>query len=248
MCRTRAGSGHPGEREAERLSFADASLDVVLSQLFVGHLRDAEAAVREMAHVARPGTIVAACVWDFAEGMTVLQALWTAAAAVDAAGASRFDQARTHPYSTPAALRLLWEAADSADIHTGELTASSEYEDLEECWRPMLMPDGAPARFLATLGPAARDAVHELLSKASEGPAAPSRARCPCVLRPRSRRGVPARGAMTVDGSPGATEALLTEARLLGRRQERPSRRTSRFRTAMRRGVAGVGRQGSRVS
>jgi hypothetical protein len=131
--------------------------------------------------------------------MTVLRASWTAAATVDAAAAARFDQARTHPYSTPAALPLLWEAADPADIHTGELTASSEYEDLDECWPPMLMPDGAPGRFLATLGPAARDAVHELLSNASERPAAPSSS-LP-VVRPRPRRGVPARGAMTVDGS-----------------------------------------------
>jgi hypothetical protein len=177
--------------------------------------------------------------------MTVLRAFWTAAATVDAAGAARFDQARTHPYSTPAALRLLWEAADPADIHTGELTASSEYEDPEECWPPMLMPDGAPGRFLATLGPAARRrrarAAFERLGRPSGAFELAARGTSKAASWGSGARRDDRRRKLELAG------ALLTEARLLGPRQERPSRRTSRFSTAMRRGVAGVGRQGSRV-
>jgi ubiquinone/menaquinone biosynthesis C-methylase UbiE len=159
--------------EAEHLPFPRGAFEAALAQLVVGHLRDAEQAVREMARVTRGRGTVAACVWDFAEGMTALRAFWDAAAAVDAAGAARFDQARTHPYSTPAELESLWQAAGLTDVGTAELTATAAYADFEDYWQPMLVPDGAPGRFLATIDEGARDTVRagafERLGRPAEG-------------------------------------------------------------------------------
>ena len=56
---------------AEALPFADGAFDAALSQLVVNFMRDAEAGVREMARVTRPGGVVASCVWDYAGEMTL---------------------------------------------------------------------------------------------------------------------------------------------------------------------------------
>lgn len=53
----------------EALAFQEASFDATLSQLVVNFVADAEAGVREMARVTRPGGIVASCVWDYAGEM-----------------------------------------------------------------------------------------------------------------------------------------------------------------------------------
>ena len=64
----------------------------MLSQLVVNFMRDPEASVREMARVARPGSVVASCVWDYAGEMTLLRKFWDAAREVDP-GAATADEA-----------------------------------------------------------------------------------------------------------------------------------------------------------
>jgi ubiquinone/menaquinone biosynthesis C-methylase UbiE len=53
---------------AEALPFSDGEFDVVLAQLVVSLMSDAQAGVKEMRRVAGRGGVVAACVWDFAGG------------------------------------------------------------------------------------------------------------------------------------------------------------------------------------
>lgn len=159
--------------DAEALPFEDDRFDAVLSQLVLGHLSNAEQAVGEMTRVARPHATVAACVWDFAHGMTVLRAFWDAGADVDATGAARYDQARTHPYSTLAELTLLWQQADLVDVRTDELNAVAQYADAEDLWQPMLLPDGAPGHFLAKLSAANRARIRDGLFERLGHPAGP---------------------------------------------------------------------------
>jgi len=68
---------------AEALPLGDGTFDATLSQLVVNFMSDAEAGVREMGRVTRPGGVVASCVWDYAGEMTLLRAFWDAAREVD---------------------------------------------------------------------------------------------------------------------------------------------------------------------
>jgi ubiquinone/menaquinone biosynthesis C-methylase UbiE len=52
--------------DVQELPFADASFDVVASALVINFVPDRERAMSEMRRVARPGGLIAACVWDFA--------------------------------------------------------------------------------------------------------------------------------------------------------------------------------------
>ena len=63
-CRSRVPGADVRVGRGERLPFGDASFDIVLAQLVVQLMDDREAGVREMARVARPGGVLAACVWD----------------------------------------------------------------------------------------------------------------------------------------------------------------------------------------
>jgi ubiquinone/menaquinone biosynthesis C-methylase UbiE len=162
-CRRRAPGCDVRVAEAEALPYADGRFDLVLAQLVVAHMRDAHAGAGEMRRVARPGGAVAACVWDFAEGMTVLRAFWDAAADIEPAAARLFDQALTHRHSTPAGLAGLWRSAGLEAVRTGELTATTEYAGFDDLWEPMLVVDGTPGRFLATLPDDRIDAVRSRL-------------------------------------------------------------------------------------
>src|SRR3954453_4947120 len=69
---------------AEDLPWEDGTFDAALASLVIGFMRDADAGVREMARVIRPGGTVALCMWDIAGGgMTMLSTFWAAVRAVD---------------------------------------------------------------------------------------------------------------------------------------------------------------------
>jgi SAM-dependent methyltransferase len=140
--------------EAEALPFGDDAFDVALAQLVVNFMRDPEQGVAEMKRVAR--RTVAACVWDYADGMTMLRAFWDAALELDDDAP---DEGRTMPLCSPDELRDLWERAGLDGVRTGELVVGAAYDDFDDYWSPFplgLAPSGA---YCASLGPDRQDAL-----------------------------------------------------------------------------------------
>src|SRR3990172_7442031 len=78
-CRRRNPGVEVRAGAAESLPFPDPSFDAVLAQLVVQFMSDAPSGVREMRRVARPGGVLAACTWDYGDGMTMLRTFWSAA-------------------------------------------------------------------------------------------------------------------------------------------------------------------------
>jgi hypothetical protein len=112
--------------------------------LVVPFMTDAPAGAAEMARVAKPGGVVAATVWDYADGMRLLRAFWDAARAVDPEGAGPLDEGLKMGYSQPASLGELWSEAGLADVDVSELVVEVSYDDFDDLWTP----------FLAGIGPA----------------------------------------------------------------------------------------------
>jgi len=124
----------------EALPFADASFDAALAQLVMNFMSDAEAGVREMARVTKPGGTVAAAVWDYADGMTILRRFWDAAKTIDP-DAGDESQMR---YCTPDSLGALW--SDLSDVRVGETIVRASYDGFEDLWAPLesgVAPSGA---------------------------------------------------------------------------------------------------------
>jgi len=183
-CRTRVPDADVRVAAAEALPFADASFDAVLSQLVVNFMTDAPAGAREMRRVGRPGAVVAACVWDYADGMTLLRRFWDAALHVDPAGAPAHDEGRVMRFCSPPELEALWRDAGLHGVRCGPLEASARYEDYDALWAPLergVAPSGA---YAVALDPARRAALREELRRRLGEPRGPFElsARAWCVV------------------------------------------------------------------
>lgn len=135
---------------AEALPFADASFDITLAQLVMNFMLDADAGIREMARVTRPGGTVAGAVWDYGDGMTLLRTFWEAAKTIDP---DVTDESQMR-YCTPDSLAGLWSVL--ADVHVGEAIVPARYDGFEDLWAPLesgVAPSGA---FTVSLEPPAR--------------------------------------------------------------------------------------------
>lgn len=109
-----------------------------------------------MRRVARPGGVVAACVWDFDGGMTLLRTAWKAALALDADRARSFGAERRLPFSRPDELEELWRTTGLNDVEVGKISAGAEYADLDDLWYPFAAGVGGLGGFVQSLAEEAR--------------------------------------------------------------------------------------------
>ncbi len=164
-CRDRVPEADVRVAAAEALPFPDGSFDIVVAQLVVNFMADAEAGVREMARVARPGGAVAACVWDYAGGMTLLRAFWDAAREVEPEAASRADEGVAMPWCREGDLEALWTAAGLGDVRGGSIQVNAAYRDFADLWAPLPAGIGPAGAWCASLTPDRRAAVKEALRR-----------------------------------------------------------------------------------
>lgn len=126
---------------AEQLPFPDAQFDRAMAQLVLHFVTDPFVAALEAKRVLRLGDIVAACVWDFAEGMEMLRRFWDAALLV---APDAPDEARLLRFGGAGEIRELLDSAGFLDTSETVLQVSTTYSDYDELW----------AGFLAGIGPA----------------------------------------------------------------------------------------------
>lgn len=172
-CRSRIPGADVRVAPAESLPFADATFDAVLSQLVVNFLTDAPRGLAEMLRVAKPGGVVAACVWDYAGEMRLLRAFWDAAVAVDPDGAGPIDEGRWMRYSSPGELGALWSQAGLEDVEVTPLHVEASYADFDDLWTPFTAGVGPAGAYCASLDPARQDAVRERLRASLGDPSGP---------------------------------------------------------------------------
>lgn len=150
-CRARNPGVYVAVAPAEALPFEDDSFDAVLSQLVVNFMRDAHAGVREKVRVARPGAVVAACVWDYAGEMTLLRAFWDAAREVDPQRGAAADEGVVMRWCAEGELAQLWREAGLEDVRFGALTVAAQYESFDDLWAPLPTGIGPAGAFCTSL-------------------------------------------------------------------------------------------------
>ena len=175
VCRSRIPAADVRVGAAESMPFSDASFDAVLAQLVVDGMADARRGVAEMRRVARPGGIVAACVWDFDAGMTLLSAVWEAARALDADRARAFGADRRLPFSRPDELDELWRTSGLTEVEVGKISAGADYADLDDLWYPFAAGVGKLGAFVQSLDETARIRMKLDVGKNLRNPKGPFR-------------------------------------------------------------------------
>ncbi|MFT3860148.1 class I SAM-dependent methyltransferase [Micropruina sp.] len=130
---------------AERLPFDDDSVHAALAQLVLHFVGDPSAAAAELARVVRPGGRVAACVWDFDQGMELLRAFWDAALTLDPEAP---DEARVLRFGRLGEIAGWLACGGFADIVETTLTVTSTYRDYAELWEGLQHGIGPAGSYL----------------------------------------------------------------------------------------------------
>jgi len=145
---------------AEAIPFDTDMADHAMAQLVLHFVSDPGLAAREMARVVRPGGDVAACVWDFDDGMEMLRAFWDAALSIDPHAP---DEARTVRFGRPGEIAELLASAGLEGIEESTLTVTSSYSSFDELWNGFLGGVGPAGSYCVSLHPAERDRLHAAL-------------------------------------------------------------------------------------
>lgn len=143
----------PGRAEA--LPFDADSFDVVLAQLVVHFMSDPVAGLAEMGRVARPGGIVAACVWDHSGDRGPLSSFWKAVHDLDpeTPGEASLVGAREGE------LAGIARRAGLDDVESGVVTVRVHCRDFDDWWEPFTFGVGPAGAYVAGLAPSAREAL-----------------------------------------------------------------------------------------
>jgi SAM-dependent methyltransferase len=169
-CRARVPDADVRVAAAESLPFDDDSFDAVLSQLVVNFMSDAPKGVAEMARVAKPGGVVAACVWDYRVGMRMFRAFWDAAMKIDPTAP---DEGASMRNATPEELEELWVRGGLVDVETSALDVEAGYDDFDDLWTPFLAGIGPAGMYTVSLEPEAQAALREQLRANLDEPVGP---------------------------------------------------------------------------
>jgi SAM-dependent methyltransferase len=148
--------------DALTLPIHDAAFDIAVSGLMLNFLAASADSVREATRAVRPGGLVAAYVWDYADGMALLRHFWDAAIAVDPS-AAELDEGRRFPVCRPEPLRAVWTEAGLTDVAVVPLEVPMEFGDFADLWEPFLAGQGPAPGYVAALAPPTRDRLRETL-------------------------------------------------------------------------------------
>ena len=140
---------------AEALPFDDHAFDAVLAELVVHFMTDAAAGAREMVRVARPGAVVAACVWDFAGGRAPQSLFFRALASV----VPGIDDETDRVGARAGDLGALLEDAGCSSVTESELSVQVAYASFEDWWEPYTLGVSPAGKQLAALSDADRERV-----------------------------------------------------------------------------------------
>lgn len=151
--------------DAQSLPYAAESFAVTVSLLVLQEMRDGDAALAEMCRVTSAGGYVAACQWDFRDGLPVLSMFWEAAAEILPGAVIAQEKAhRTNPgYTDAASLDALWQRAGLAAVEARCLDISMSFQSFDDYWAPFLGGATRTSSYAATLPCEVRDALRDRL-------------------------------------------------------------------------------------
>jgi len=138
------------------LAFADHSFDRVLSMLVLHFVPQAAQAIAEMRRVARPGGVVAACVWDVRGGFVANRLFFDTAAALDPRAVERRARNYTRPMTRPGELVQAWRDSGLSDVTGTALAMRMDFSSFDNYWAPYAGKDGPGAEYVASLNDAER--------------------------------------------------------------------------------------------
>jgi SAM-dependent methyltransferase len=134
--------------------------DAIVSGLVLNFIPQPDQALMGMKRVARTGGLVAAYVWDYAEGMQLMRHFWDAAVALDPKVAD-LDEVRRFPNSRPEPLKELFQGAGFRHVQVIPIEVPTAFRDFDDYWSPFLGGQGPAPSYLMSLNGERRTALRE---------------------------------------------------------------------------------------
>ena len=143
--------------DAQDLPFPDASFDAVASALVMNFVPDRARAMSEMCRVARPGGLIAACVWDFAAELSPSGPLRRAMRRIglDAPPVPGTDTSRL------ALLADLFERGRLRAVTTTSIEVAVSFRDFDDFWLSQTPRYAPTTKVIAAMPLADRQALME---------------------------------------------------------------------------------------
>lgn len=138
----------------------EGGFDVAVSGLLLNFLADPTAVVRELRVRMRPGGLVAAYVWDYAGGVELLDAFWSAAVE-QRREVEPLDECRRFSACSEPSLAVAFRAAGLEAVESATLSIEMRFDDFTDCWEPFLRGTGPAPAYVATLTPEQRSDLRE---------------------------------------------------------------------------------------
>jgi SAM-dependent methyltransferase len=148
--------------DAQALPYPNSSFDKCLALLVLNFIPDAPKAVGEMRRVTRPGGRVAAAVWDYGDGMKMLNNFWDAAVALDPAAETRRHE-RHMPYCRRGQLSALWTESGIQEVEETGFVIPMNFPSFDDFWTPFLGGQGPSGSYVSSLPPDRQRALRERL-------------------------------------------------------------------------------------
>jgi ubiquinone/menaquinone biosynthesis C-methylase UbiE len=155
-CAERVPGADLRQGKAEALPWPDDSFDAAIAQLVIHFMDDPTAGVTEMARVTRPGGVVAASSWDFADGMEMLRIYWETARELD-----HDLSGETRSFGNLEELDALWRELGLEDVQAGPVEVSAGYQDFDELWDTFLLGVGPAGEYVVSLSAEKQKALRE---------------------------------------------------------------------------------------
>jgi trans-aconitate methyltransferase len=149
---------------AETVAARVPGFDAIVSGLVLNFLPDAAAVVASLRECLRPGGVIAAYVWDYADGMQLLRMFWDEAVAADARAAA-LDEGRRFPLCQSPELASLFRAAGLAQVATHALEIATDFASFDDYWTPFLSGTGPAPSYVASLDAPGRELLAERLRR-----------------------------------------------------------------------------------
>lgn len=140
----------------------EGGFDAAVSGLVLNFLPVPLDGVAGMAARVRRGGVVAAYVWDYAEGMQMMRAFWDVAGALDPA-ARELDEGVRFSLCRPEPLQQLFERARLRDVRVESVEIATVFRDFADYWMPFLGGQGPAPGYATSLSAERREQLRDLI-------------------------------------------------------------------------------------
>jgi SAM-dependent methyltransferase len=158
-----SGGGRFAAGRAERLPIESHTFDAVVSALALNFVPMPESAVHEMVRGAR--RLVAAYVWDYAEGMQMMRYFWDAVVSLDPE-AEPLDEGRRFPLCRHDRLDALFRQARLVAVETQAIDIPTRFADFDDYWSPFLGRQGPAPSYVGKLSDEHRQRLRDTIRRA----------------------------------------------------------------------------------